>query len=196
MSHDCLWTGVKQNSMGSPATIAILAELHRTAELGMYRHYAAARRSHRYQRGISVFQIAVNILLGSALLYAITEMLPSFAKWFGATLALIAAAMGGFESYFGFGKSFERHHKIANAYRAIARECEEWEALYEDGLADLGTIAHQLPVLRQRYNEENRNAEDVLPRDSDYSVALLKQEARQKSVRERRALANEVRPPL
>jgi hypothetical protein len=55
----------------------------------MYRHYSTARRCKRLERVVTISQIVINVLLGSVFLYAIVEELSSFAKWMGATVALI-----------------------------------------------------------------------------------------------------------
>jgi hypothetical protein len=181
--------------MTLPLTIHNLAELLRTAELGMYRHYASARRSRRFQRGVSTFQIVVNVALGSAFLYAIGEELPAFAKWTGATLALLAAALGALESYFGFGESFERHHRVADEYRSIARECERIRTLFDDKLTDLSGVALHLSDLHKRYDRVTRGANDLLTRQADYREAVSKQAAREKEIGRRRDDREETMTP-
>jgi hypothetical protein len=176
--------------MTLPATISNLGELQRTAELGMYRHYAAARRNRRLHRWVSVFRIVVSVALGSAFLYAIREELPSFAKWLAATLAFLAAAFGFLEMYFGFAKSFERHHRVANDYRAIARESERVRALFDDKLLELGHLAEHVARLHGRYDETTRGAEDLLTTQADYRRALGKQTVRQAHVEQRRAASD------
>lgn len=171
-----------------------LEELLRSSEIGMYRHYWAARRCRRFQRLVSISQIVINVLLGSVFLYAITEELPSFAKWIGATLALVVAAVGGLEYHLGLATSFEKHHRIANDYRAIARNAELLRAEYNDQLIDLSHVAARLTELHQQYDSITHDAEAFITRQSDYRKAQSQQAARQNRVGQRRVAQQLVGP--
>jgi hypothetical protein len=158
------------------ATIENLIELRRNALLSTYRHYEAARRNRRYQRGIAIFQMLAGVMLGSAFMFLITEQLPTFAKWIGVVLALVSAGLSGVDSYFGFERSFGRHHRAGNAFRDLARACETCLDIYSDGLSDLNSVAVRLYKLHADYSAEVKAAEDLLTMQSDYRKALAKVE--------------------
>lgn len=165
-----------------PFTLANLRELRRNADLGKFRHFAAARRSKNLNNWLGVPAVIINIVLGSVFFVAVSAEIPNIFKWVSAFLALAGALLGGIQTFFRFSKAYEGHHRVANQYTAVVRESENLECLFLDDLIAVKDFADKANELHRQYQEITRQAEDLLTSDGDYLLAVKKQGKRQRGL--------------
>lgn len=164
-----------------PYTIEVLDKLRWNCHLGKHKHFSASRRGRGYHVMVGVPIILINLVLGSVFFAEVSTEVPEWAKWAGAALALIAALLGGVQTFFHFQKEYEGHREVGNQYLALARECERLIALYFDGLLDVDDVSGQIQRINKEYNSINRAAEAFTTSDTDYRVAKKQQDAKSKS---------------
>jgi hypothetical protein len=176
------------NEMGKNSDSAIVdrvEELCRNCNLGKYRHFNAAHRAKRLSDYLGVPVVAINILLGSVFFIALSQELPTFAKWGGGFLGLSAALISGITTFFNFGKLFEGHRNVANKYVAVAGRCETAIARFRDGLLDLKGLDLLLNELQERYAEINDEAKAFTTNQADFQYALHSESLRTSTMRVR-----------
>ncbi len=161
-----------------PYTIEVIEKLRWNAHLGKFSHFEASKSGRNYHVWVGLPIVVINILLGSLLFALMKDTLPDWSKWVGGVFSLIAAMLGGIQTFFDFKGNYEGHRSMANQYLAIARECERIIALYFDGKLRLDELSDNIQVLNERYQKVNLEAEKYLIKDKDYKEALAKQNAK------------------
>jgi hypothetical protein len=116
--------------------------------------------------------VAINLILGSVFFALLGTDLPDWSKWIGAILALVAALLGGVQTFFNFKKSYEGHREIGNEYLAVARECERLIALYFDKILNLEHLSSEVESLNDKYSSINQRAEEYVVTEKAYKKAL------------------------
>jgi hypothetical protein len=119
--------------------------------------------------------VAINLILGSVFFALLGTDLPDWSKWIGAILALVAALLGGVQTFFNFKKSYEGHREIGNEYLAVARECERLIALYFDKILNLEHLSSEVESLNDKYSSINQRAEEYVVTEKSYKKALATQ---------------------
>lgn len=161
-----------------PHTLEVMERLRLNAHLVKRSHFQASKRRSHYHIACGLPIIIVNLILGSVFFTQISTLLPQWCYWLGAFLALIAALLGGIQTFFNFKGSYEGHREMANQYLAIARECERIIALFFDRQISLEALSEKLEQLNARYANINQQAEAFSVNDRDYRKALLEQRAK------------------
>lgn len=164
-----------------PYTIGVLDKLRWNCHLGKHKHFAASGRGRRYHVLIGVPVIVINLLLGSLFFAELSSQLPVWTKWAGAGLALVAAVLGGVQTFFHFQKEYEGHRAVANQYLALARECERLIALHFDGIIDVDAVSKEIHRINGEYNTINQEAEALTTKGADYEAATEVQERKKVS---------------
>lgn len=166
-----------------PYTVEVLDKLRWNAHLGKHKHFEAASRGRRHHVRYGVPIVLINILLGSVLFafLGVDDAFPQWAKWSGAFLSLVAAALGGIQTYFNFEKEYMEHRAVANEYLGIAREAERLLALYFDDLLALQMLSDHIERVNAKYAEVNSRAEALIVREEEYQAALAVQEKKKKN---------------
>lgn len=168
-----------------PAIVDRVEELSRNCHLGKYRHFHAAQRAKRLSDYLGVPVVAINIVLGSIFFITLSQDLPTFAKWSGGFLGLLAALISGITTFFNFGKLFESHRNVANKYVSVAGKCETAVARFRDGLMDIRGLDAVLSELQERYSEINDEAKAFTTNEADFRVALHSEKLRVSTLRAR-----------
>ncbi|MGL6080270.1 SLATT domain-containing protein [Methyloversatilis discipulorum] len=163
---------------GVPYTVEVLDKLRWNAHLGKHKHFEAGARGRTHHVSYGIPIILINVLLGSVLFAFLGDdkAFPQWAKWGGAVLSLIAAGLGGVQTFFNFEKQYMEHRAVGNEYLGIARECERVLALYFDGLLSLQALSHNIEHLNAKYAEVNTRAEALTVRATEYEAALAVQQ--------------------
>ncbi|MAY14598.1 MAG: hypothetical protein CMI06_04585 [Oceanospirillaceae bacterium] len=163
-----------------PSTLKLIDSLRLNAQLGKNSHFYASlkRRNLHILCGVPV--VIINLILGSVFFALLQAELPDWGKWLSAGLALLAAALGGVQTFFDFKKNCAGHREVGNDYLELARECERLLALYDDELMNLQQLAVELRRLNKEYAEINERAEMfiVTPREYEYARQRLLTRAR------------------
>ena len=158
-----------------PSTLKLIDSLRFNAQLGKHSHFFASlkRRNLHILCGVPV--VVINLILGSVFFALLQAELPDWGKWLSAGLALLAAALGGVQTFFDFKKNCAGHREVGNDYLGLARECERLLALYDDGLMTLEQLAAELRRLNDEYADINERAEMfiVSPREYEYARQRL-----------------------
>ncbi len=154
-----------------PSVPGLIEHLCYNAHLGKHSHFSASLRRRNFHVLCGVPAVIINLVLGSVFFTLLEAELPDWGKWTGAVLALLAAALGGIQTFFDFKKVVAGHREVGNDYLALARECERLLALYHDKLLTLDQLAIELPRLNIEYSDINERAEMfiVSPKDYDYA---------------------------
>jgi hypothetical protein len=155
-----------------PNTVAVLDKLRWNAHLCKHSHFRASMKGRNQHVLCGVPIVVVNLFLGSLFFSLISAELPDWTKWSGAALALLAALLGGVQTFFNFKKNYEGHRQVGNEYLAIARECERLIALYFDRILDLEHLSNKISELNTRYSEINQRAEEFIVSDKVYRQAM------------------------
>ncbi|GAB2877790.1 SLATT domain-containing protein [Microbulbifer echini] len=155
-----------------PNTVAVLDKLRWNAHLCKHSHFRASMKGRNLHVLCGVPVVVVNLFLGSLFFSLINAELPDWTKWSGAALALLAALLGGVQTFFNFKKNYEGHRQVGNEYLAIARECERLIALYFDRILDLEHLSNKISELNTRYSEINQRAEEFIVSDKVYRQAI------------------------
>ncbi len=161
-----------------PFTIEVLEKLRWNSHLNKHCHFAASRKGRSYHIAVGIPIVIINLVLGSVFFTLVGAELPQWSKWAGAGLALLAALLGGIQTFFNFQKDYEGHREIGNEYLAIARECERIIAQYFDQMLTLEQVAARVDDLNKAYAEVNQRAEDYIVSDKHYKKALAIQTAK------------------
>lgn len=161
-----------------PYTLEVMERLRLNAHLVKRSHFSAAKRRTNYHIACGLPIIVFNLVLGSVFFTQLSNELPQWCQWAGAFIALLAALLGGIQTFFNFKGSYEGHREMGNQYLAIARECERLIALFFDRQLQLLGLSEQLDLLNQRYAEINQQAEAFAVHDRDYRRALSDQRAK------------------
>lgn len=155
-----------------PNTVEVLDKLRWNAHLCKHSHFRASMKGRNLHVLCGVPIVVVNLFLGSLFFSLINAELPDWTKWSGAALALVAALLGGVQTFFNFKKNYEGHRQVGNEYLAIARECERLIALYFDRILDLEHLSNKVSELNTRYSEINQRAEEFIVSDKVYRQAM------------------------
>ncbi|MFA0811823.1 SLATT domain-containing protein [Microbulbifer epialgicus] len=155
-----------------PNTVEVLDKLRWNAHLCKHSHFRASMKGRNLHVLCGVPIVVVNLFLGSLFFSLINAELPDWTKWTGAALALMAALLGGIQTFFNFKKNYEGHRQVGNEYLAIARECERLIALYFDRILDLEHLSNKVSELNTRYSEINQRAEEFIVSDKVYRQAM------------------------
>ncbi|WP_430461884.1 SLATT domain-containing protein [Thalassolituus sp. LLYu03] len=150
---------------------ALVERLRDNAQLGKHGHFYASLRRRNLHILCGVPVVVINLLLGSVFFTLLQAELPDWGKWLGALLALVAAALGGIQTFFDFKKTCAGHREVGNDYLGLARECERLLALHADGLLTLEALASELPRLNAEYADINERAEDYIVSPREYALA-------------------------
>ena len=158
-----------------PYTLEVMEKLRLNAHLVKRCHFEASKRRTHYHVLCGLPIIIFNLILGSVFFTQLSSELPQWCQWLGAVLALIAALLGGIQTFFNFKGSYEGHREMGNQYLAVARECERLIALFFDGQLSLETLSEKVETLNERYASINCQAEAFAVSDRDYRNALRQQ---------------------
>lgn len=161
-----------------PYTVEIIEKLRWNAHLGKHKHFEAAKRGRNYHELFGIPIVVINLLIGSVFFAYMSIDLSTWAKWVGAVLALLAALLGGIQTFFHFQKEYEGHRQIGNKYLSIARECERLLALHYDGILSLDKLSKEIEKLNSQYNDINITAESYTVTERDYQKALSYQQGK------------------
>jgi hypothetical protein len=159
-------------------TVEVLDKLRWNAHLGKHKHFEAGSRGKKYHVYCGVPIVLINILLGSVMFSMLgesKEFLRLFA-WSGAILSLVAAGLGGVQTFFNFEKQCIEHRAVANEYLSIARESERLLALHFDNLLSLEDLSKQIERLNDAYSKVNSRSEGLVVSSDDYKRALATQQ--------------------
>lgn len=162
------------------SVLTLVEHLCENAQLGKHGHFYASLRRRNLHVLCGVPVVVINLLLGSVFFALLQAELPDWGKWLGALLAVMAAMLGGIQTFFDFKKHCAGHREVGNDYLGLARECERLLALHADGLLSLQALASELPRLNAEYADINERAEDfiVSPREYELARQRLAQRAR------------------
>lgn len=160
-----------------PQIILFLEQLMKNCRINKHQHFHAAERNSFYNNIFGSVAIIINVFLGSMFvtLSQDLELSRNFAnslKWVSAFLAMLAATCGAIQTFFNFQKVSEGHHKIANRYLEIQRQCERILAKYSDNLIDLMQVAGEVELMERSYGQINIEAEAFPIGDRDYRKAM------------------------
>jgi len=159
-----------------PYTVEVIEKLRWNSHLSKHSHFFASHQGRNSHVLCGVPVVIINLLLGSVFFALASTTLPEWSKWIGAILALIAAGLGGIQTFFNFRDGYEGHREIANEYLGIARECERLIALYFDELLNLENLSQNIESLNTQYSSINQRAEDYSVSKQAYQQALAIQQ--------------------
>jgi len=155
-----------------PYTVEVIEKLRWNSHLGKHSHFYASQKGRHLHILCGIPIVVINLILGSVFFALLGTDLPDWSKWVGAILALIAALLGGVQTFFNFKKSYESHREIGNEYLAVARECERLIALYFDRILDLEHLSNEIESLNTQYSSINQRAEEYIVSERAYKKAL------------------------
>ena len=159
-----------------PHTLQLLDKLRRNAHLNKHSHFCASRLGQRRHVVFGLPAVIINLAIGSVFFAQMSSQLPAWSQGLGAMLALLAALLGGVQTFFNFRKNYEGHREMGNEYLAVARECERLISLYFDKLMNLEQLSAQINTLNSRYATITQRAESYIVTNKVYRKALAEQQ--------------------
>lgn len=148
-----------------------IRQLRTDAILGKKKHYNAADRKQRYQTRIGIAIIVINVILGSAFLILLKDMVPEYMKWIGAGLALLAALLSAIHSFFGFSKALQGHRAVAGRYLDLAKNCSNVLAKFSDGVITNEQLAKELSSFTSTMSKIDSDANSYPTNKDDFDLA-------------------------
>jgi hypothetical protein len=163
-----------------PYTVEVLDKLRWNAHLGKHKHFEAGNRGRKHHVWWGVPVVLINIFVGSVMFSMLgsQQQIAATVAWVGAILSLLAATLGGIQTFFNFEKQSFEHRAVANEYLAIARECERLLALHFDGFLNLEELSKSIDLLNKSYEKVNSRAEGLTVSAKDFARAKAVQEAK------------------
>ncbi len=152
-------------------TLKRIRQIRADAVLGKKKHYNAADRKQKYQTRIGLAVIAINVVLGSALLALVKESIPESIKWLGAFLALSAAFLSAVQSYFGFPKAAHGHRAVAGRYLEVVKLCSNTIATSADGTLPDAQLLKKLDTLTIAMSKIDADAHAFQTNGADFQKA-------------------------
>ena len=159
-------------------TVEVLDKLRWNAHLGKHKHFEAGNRGRQYHVWCGAPIVLINVALGSVLFTMLGNQQPikTTTAWAAAILSLVAAALGGVQTFFNFEKHCTEHRAVGNEYLDIARECERLLALHFDNLLPLADLSKSIERLNEAYTKVNTRAEGLTVSRRDFARAAAAQE--------------------
>jgi hypothetical protein len=160
-----------QNSSENKLIIKKIKELKVDALYGKKKHYNAADRKQSYHMLIGIPLTIINIFLGSYIFAIITQRWPDGSNWLVGVLALIAAILAAFQTFFNFERQVEQHRSIATRYLAVTKGCSRLIAYYLDGQIVASELKHEFEEYSRNYDQITSDSERCPTNEDDYNSA-------------------------
>jgi len=138
---------------------------------GKKKHFNAADRNHAYHYQIGVPLIVVNILTGSVIFYVLTDGTTNWIKYVPLILALIAAILSGFQTYFNLPSRVEGHRRLGNRYLAVMKKCDRMLGYITDGVIKEDSLIERIETIALEVDDINTEAEAFPTTKEDYFLA-------------------------
>jgi len=148
-----------------------IKQLKVDALYGKKKHYNAADRKQSYHMWIGIPLTVTNILLGSYIFAMITLKWPDESNWLVGVLALIAAILATFQTFFNFERQVEQHRSIATRYLAVAKGCSRLIAYHRDGQMEASGLRDQFEEYAKDYDQIASDSERSPTNRADYESA-------------------------
>lgn len=139
---------------------------------GKKKHFNAADRNEKYHYRIGIPLLFINILTGSVLFYVIKDGATNWIKYVPLVLALVAAFLSGFQTYFNLQKKVEGHRRVANKYLAVMKKCDRLQGYIADKMiiAEENLIS-KIEDISVEIDNINTEAEGFPTTKKDYRLA-------------------------
>lgn len=157
--------------MANDETLAQLGRLRADALFGKKKHYNAADRKEISAVTLTLGIVLINVLVGSALFALLKEAIPEWAKWVGAFLSFLGAALGTIQTYLGYQKAAPGHRAIGGRYLSLMKRCDRLRAYHADGLRDMSQLATALEALARECDDINADAHALPTNERDIRLA-------------------------
>lgn len=138
---------------------------------GKKKHFNAADRKSSYHYFIGVPLIILNILTTSVLFYVLTDGVIDWVKYIPIGLTLIAALLGGFQTYLNFQKSAEAHRRIGNKYLSVLKKCDRLQGYLSESIISNQKAVTLLERIASNVDEINKDSESYPTSNGDYLKA-------------------------
>jgi len=135
---------------------------------GKKKHFNAADRIEKYHYGLGVPLVILNILTGSVIFYVVTSTPSSWTKYTPLALALVAALLGGLQTFFNFPRRVEGHRRIGNKYLSIMKKCDRIQGYISDNLLTNEEFVSNLETIAKDVDSINQEAEGYPTNANDY----------------------------
>ncbi|MFC1591245.1 SLATT domain-containing protein [Thermodesulfobacteriota bacterium] len=141
------------------STLENLKRIKVDALYGKKKHFNAADRVQGYHYWLGIPLILINILTGSVLLYVLTEGSTDWVKYVPLGLALLAALLGGLQTFFNFSKKVDAHRRLGNRYLAIMKRCDRINGYVNDEVIQKNDLILQVEEIAGAIDNINQDAE-------------------------------------
>jgi len=138
---------------------------------GKKKHFNAADRKEKYHFSIGIPLVIINIIIGSVLLFYITDNTSGYLKAIPIVLAFIAAILSGFQTYFNFNQKVEGHKNVANKYLALMKKCDRTQAYLKDEFISHNDLIIRIEDIALEIESVNKEAALFSTSNNDYQKA-------------------------
>ena len=88
-------------------------------------------------------------------------------------LALIAALLSGFQTYFNLPQKVESHRRIGNRYLSLMKKCDRLQGYVYDNLISNAEFVSRIEEISIEAEDLNKQAEAFPTSKADYNLAQL-----------------------
>lgn len=148
-----------------------LKQVRTDAVLGKKKHYNAADRKRNYDKYVSIGQIVINALTGTALLPVVFGEGNKAAEIIALLLAIVAMILAGVQKKQDYEKQAQGNTKIADMYLEIAKLTNLTLCMIADGILTDKDIAKRAEELLEKIAQVNKLGSEFSTNNKDYQMA-------------------------
>jgi hypothetical protein len=138
-------------------------------------HFIAAQEKKYSYRILGVLIVIFNVLIGSTL---IDLLAPTKSVVIIRVIAVAAAALAGFQTFFNFQKDVECHLSSGAKYRNINLRAKVLMAEYKDSSRNINDIINEFKALIDHYLQKNEESGGCVPTERQFDKARKAIEAK------------------
>jgi hypothetical protein len=150
--------------------ISAVENLRVDALYGKKKHFNAADRKDRYNTGIGIFLIIMNVLIASNLFYTIQSDI-RISCIIISLLGITATILACVQAFFNYSRTAEHHRTVATKYLHIVKECSRMKKYYWEGALAADDLIKRIDELAQKYEQITEDAISLSTSRKDYEMA-------------------------
>ena len=148
-----------------------LKQVRTDAVLGKKKHYNAADRKRKYDKYVSIGQIVINALTGTALLPVVFGQGNKIAEIVALLLAIMAMILSGVQKKQDYEKQAQGNTEVADMYLDIAKRTNFTICKIADGIISNEDITKRTEELLCRIDKANKLGAQFSTNNKDYQMA-------------------------
>lgn len=138
---------------------------------GKKKHFNVADRIQKYHYWIGIPLVLLNVIVGSVLLYILTDGTGNGLEYLPIALAFIASILGALQTYLNLPKKVEGHRRVGNQYLSVMKKCDRIQGYIKDKIIENDQLINKIEEVAIEIDNVNKGAESYPTNQSDYKLA-------------------------